>query len=168
VRVWDWQKNAKKPFRILHGHTGAVTYANWSPKGTYVVSSSNDGTARVWDWRHGTTISVLRGQAGALKDASFDPSGRYVVTTSTEGTTWIWDWRTGKAVTETAYQRDVVRSGEFSPDGRQILAASDDWSADMFTCETCGSLEQLVQEARRRVARTVTPAELDQLLGRKG
>jgi WD40 repeat protein len=168
VRVWDWQKNVKKPVRTLYGHTGAVTYANWSPKGTYIVSSSNDGTARVWDWHHRNTISVLRGQAGGLKDASFDGSGRYVVTTSTEGTTWIWDWRAETAVTQTAYQRDVVRSGEFSPDGRRVLAASDDWSADVFTCETCGRLEDLVRQARERVSRTVSPAELDQLLKRKG
>jgi WD40 repeat protein len=167
IRVWDWRKNVKKPFRTLLGHTGAVTHANWSPHGTYIVSSSNDGTARVWDWRHGKPLSVLRGQTGALEDASFGANSRYVVTTSSDGTTWIWDWRTGTAVTETSYQRDVVHSGEFSPDGRRVLTASDDWSADIFTCETCGALESLVAQARQRVSQTVTPAELDQLLGRK-
>jgi WD40 repeat protein len=164
VRVWDWQKDVKKPFKTLNGHTGAVTYANWNPRGNYIVSSSNDGTARVWDWRHETALAVLRGQPGALKDASFSGNGRYVVTTSTDGSTWIWDWRSATAVTQTAYQRDVVHSGAFSPDGTRVLTASDDWSADIFKCETCGAVEGLIGEARQRVARTVTPAELEQLL----
>jgi WD40 repeat protein len=165
VKVWAWQKNVKKPFRTLLGHAGQVAYANWSSHGNYLVSASSDGTARVWDWRHETTISVLRGQAGALKDASFSADGRYVVTTSADGSTWIWDWRAAKAVTQVTFHADVVHSGAFSPDGHRILTGSDDWSADIFTCETCGAVADLVREAHDRVSRTVTPAELKQLLG---
>ena len=165
VKVWAWRTNVKKPFRKLTGHTGAVNYAEWSPGGDFIVSASSDGTAQVWDWKNAKSIAVLRGQAGALKDASFSPNGRYVVTVSTDGSTRIWDWRVQKAVTQVGWHVDVVHSGAFSPDWKRLLTSSDDWSADIFTCETCGPVSQLVREAHDRVSRTVTPAELEQLLG---
>jgi WD40 repeat protein len=165
VKVWDWQKNVKTPIRTLKGHTGAVNYAEWSPEGNYIVSASSDGTARVWNWRTGKTLSVLRGQAGALEDASFSPNGRLIVTVSTAGTTRIWVWRIGKAISETAWHTDTIHSGAFSPDGGRILTSSDDWSADIFFCETCGDLPDLVNVARARIDDTISSTELKRLLG---
>jgi WD40 repeat protein len=165
VKVWAWQKDVKTPIRTLKGHTGAVNYAEWSPEGNYIVSASSDGTARVWNWRNGTTLSVLRGQAGALEDASFSPNGRLIVTVSTAGTTRIWVWHAAKAISEAAWHTDTIHSGAFSPDGGRILTSSDDWSADIFFCETCGDLPDLINVARARVERTISPAELKRLLG---
>jgi hypothetical protein len=108
----------------------------------------------VWNWRTGATLAILRGQAGELKD-----------TTSTEGSTRIWDWRAAKAVTQVSWHVALVHSCAFSPDGTRLLTASDDWSADVFRCETCGPLADLITTARARITRTITPAELKQLLG---
>jgi len=34
---------------VLEGHTGDVTYVEWSPDSTQLVSCSRDKTAKLWD-----------------------------------------------------------------------------------------------------------------------
>ena len=61
---------------------------------------------------------------------------------------------------------DLIHSIRFSPDGKRLLTASDDWSADVFQCETCGALPATIQQANRRVRQTVTESEINTLLSR--
>jgi WD40 repeat protein len=59
TRLWEWRmfeqtvSAAQKPEQraqpnILSGHTGLVICVAFSPDGQYVITGSDDGTARVW------------------------------------------------------------------------------------------------------------------------
>lgn len=53
IRVW--RLNDGMPISVLRGHTGAVTAIAFSPRPSAVyqlLSSSDDGTCRIWDVRH--------------------------------------------------------------------------------------------------------------------
>src|SRR6185295_5753044 len=73
------------------GHIGALTSARFSADGKYIVTTSADKTARVWDASVGSSssgrlVAELRGHTGAINSARFDRTGRYVVTAGDDKT----------------------------------------------------------------------------------
>ncbi len=50
---------------------------------------------------------------------------------------------------------DAVNSVQFHRDGRRILSASDDRTARVYPCATCGGVDDLIRLADERI---VTPA----------
>ena len=54
------------------------------------MTSSRDGTARVWKTDRGNEIAVLAGHEGDVRGASFSRTGRRVLTYGEDGTARIW------------------------------------------------------------------------------
>jgi hypothetical protein len=54
------------------------------------LTGSWDDTARLWDWRSGTTILTLRGHIDRVYTAQFSRDGTMVVTASKDGTARLW------------------------------------------------------------------------------
>ena len=74
----------------MHEHRGAVTSAAFSPDSTCVVTTSIDGTARVWEASTGNPGPVLQHKP-AVRSAVFSPpDGKLVLTTSADGTARIY------------------------------------------------------------------------------
>ena len=46
------------------GHSARVTDLAFTPDGQELVSSSDDKTIRIWDWRSGVTLRTIRGYLG--------------------------------------------------------------------------------------------------------
>jgi WD40 repeat protein len=69
-------KGAK--MRILSGHTKRVNDLAFSPDGTLLVSSANDGTVRLWDTRTGEGDVLIRFH-GVNDPVEFAPDGRHVL-----------------------------------------------------------------------------------------
>lgn len=62
IRVWDVATGA--PIGILGGHTGFIAALAFSPDGQLLVSVSDDGTAKIWDWRNGDQLKTLEFPGG--------------------------------------------------------------------------------------------------------
>ncbi len=77
-----------KELRRFSGHTNDVLKVNHSPDGTKVVSSSLDGTVRVWDFQIGNELKQF--DAGEVTDVLFTPDGRQVLTCSTDSGAHLW------------------------------------------------------------------------------
>ena len=111
---------------ILRGHSDRVYSANFSPDGKYIVSSSDDGTIRIWDAKTGQTVGKpLEGYSGSDNFANFSPDGKYIVSSPVPGTIRIWDTKTRQAVMELNPDRHKpLRFVIFSPDSKYIVSAS--------------------------------------------
>jgi WD40 repeat protein len=64
--------------------------AAFSPDGRFVVTASQDGTARVWGARAGQGLVILRGHTDWVYSAAFSPDGHFVITASQDGTARIY------------------------------------------------------------------------------
>lgn len=64
---------------------------SYSPDGQYVVTSSGDQTARIWDGQSGQLLGTLVGHSSGVNSARYSPDGRYIVTGSGDQTARIWD-----------------------------------------------------------------------------
>jgi WD40 repeat protein len=110
------------------------------------VTSSEDGTVRIWRARDLSLLQVLGGHRGGATNARFSPSGEEVLTGSRDGEVRVWDAATGQV--RAVYSERV--GGIWSLD----------WSRDGTLCAS-GSFGHEVQIAHRdRRARIVLRGSL--------
>jgi WD40 repeat protein len=149
ARVWSLR--APRPILVkqLAGHRGAVNTAQFDPiDSSRLLTASADGTAKVWDWRSGRVLLTIADET-QLTSAAFNRSGTRILTTGADGITRVWNAANGRILAVLRRHANRVRSGEFSPDGSLILTASDDWTAKLYPCVTCGGLASLREQAKR-------------------
>jgi WD40 repeat protein len=137
--------------RRLARQRSAVTDAEFSPDGRYVVTASDDHLARIYDARSGALVHVLVGHFFPVYAASFSPDGRWVVTAS-QFTAGLWNAQTGALVQYLRGHTKPLTGASFSPDGRWIVTGSKDGVASVVRCEICAGLSGLEQVARARLA----------------
>jgi WD40 repeat protein len=107
------------------GHTAELNSTRFSPCGSFIVTSSEDNTAAIWDSNTGKLIKILKGHAHPVDDAIYFPNGKYILTVSYNEIR-VWDAETGlcirKLIVEIDYRFQFV---EISPDNSKIYAISD-------------------------------------------
>lgn len=100
---------------VFVGHKGNINSVKFSPDGKYILTASDDNTARLWD-KAGNSIVVFQ-HNDEVKSAVFSPDGTRVLTTSGHHSTpYLWD-RQGNLLAR-------LRGGritKFSPDSSLIL-----------------------------------------------
>jgi len=170
ARLWDTQSGKQLsifdcggfrivPARIISGGDWVrhsfdrqkvwVTSASFSPVGDYILTSSFDGTNRLWDGKTGEeirrfviTASLLDAQLGAagpvllspeemrrraLADASaatgaaFSPDGRQVASITRGGEIILWDTANGQEIRRFRNGKAILQSVAFAPDGTTLL-----------------------------------------------
>ena len=144
-----WHVDAFEPAQHFEGHTGEVTFACFSKDGKKFATTSNDGSARVWDVCLGSEIHVLvhprvemvrrkkpkmppkERAAPEVKylipevmHADFSPEGTKLVTTSNFDV-WLWDIISGTGIhpfpRTNTFRTNFVT---FSPDGSKVAGAN--------------------------------------------
>jgi WD40 repeat protein len=143
---------------VLAGSTGTVAGASFSPAGDQLVTYGSDRTARLWSWPDRRLLANLRGHDKWVTSAMFSADGQRVVTASADRTVRVWG-TDGRLLAIEPVHSSVVNSVAFSPDGRSILTSSDDRTARISACDTCGSTEEILRLAQRRVTRPLTAVE---------
>ena len=105
-------------FRVFEGHTGPVCSVAFTPDGKYVVSGSEDGSARVWEVATGRETARFLGHNGAVSDVEPLPDGERVLSVAHE-TIILWELRTAR---ETR-RFHVSSRGEIAvaPDGKRAV-----------------------------------------------
>jgi WD40 repeat protein len=135
---------------------GGRTY----PGGALVVTSSDDGTARVWDVSSGAQLeSITEPGRSSIYNAEFSPDGRTLLTASEDGTARLWSVSSGELLT-TVYNGNAVDDAEFSPSGQAIVTAGAYGIARVFSTELAGPIDSLVAVANHRLTRSLKPSEL--------
>lgn len=107
-------------------HPAAVTDAQLSSDGKYLLTASRDGVARLWDVTSGEVITAFRGHLGQVTSAAFSPIGRQIATASTDRTARVWNLDTGRTITVLVGHTGVVNDAAFSPDGKLLATGGAD------------------------------------------
>ncbi|MCS6847747.1 MAG: WD40 repeat domain-containing protein [Anaerolineae bacterium] len=107
-------------------HPAAVTDAQLSADGKYLLTASRDGVARLWDIASGEVITAFRGHLGQVTSAAFSPVGRQIATSSTDRTARVWNLDTGRTITVLVGHTGVVNDAAFSPDGKLLATGGAD------------------------------------------
>jgi WD40 repeat protein len=128
LRGWEWhylKRQSHTALLTIPAHDEYVFRVAYSPDGTRLATSSQDGTARVFDAATGRLIHVLRGHyPNICWDVAYSPDGTRLATVGRDRTTKVWDAATGRLLRTLDKHPDTVWSVAFSPDGRLLASAS--------------------------------------------
>jgi WD40 repeat protein len=120
-----YDMNTGERLQVFAGHRSSLSYAGYSPKGERIVTTSADGSARIFDARTGALLMNLD-EGGMKGGGSFSPDGRLLITTGLS--VELFDTRSGKHLAR--LWRDSGFFGmvdaAFSPDGRRIATGGTD------------------------------------------
>jgi WD40 repeat protein len=137
----------------LRGHRDKVNSVSFDGDGSLLVSSSRDHDARIWDARTGRLLHQLEGHYGSVVDAQFSPDGRWVVTAGPI-TAGLWNVRTGELVMYLRGPTTHPTAVAFTPDSRTVVAAEANGVVRRYECAVCGTVNELLALADRRLERT--------------
>jgi Tol biopolymer transport system component len=124
------------PWRAtLRGHTDFFNSAAYSPDGRWIVTASDDGTARVWDAESRRQKMELKHIDRVIHSAAYSPDGQWIVTASWDATV-VWDAGSGQQKMMWRGHSASINSAAYSPDGRWIVTASHDNTARVWEAES--------------------------------
>ncbi len=134
----DLVKSAPQLFALqtFQGHTNRIYSAAFSPDGKYVLTGSEDRTAKLWDANTGAEVHTFSGHGDTIYSVAFSPDGKYAVTGSGDQTARLWNVASGAVVRTFAGHVAGVAAVAFSPDGRLIFTGSDDGTAKLWEAAT--------------------------------
>merc|ERR1712146_878808 len=84
--------------QTLRGHHKEVLCAAFSPVARAVVTSSTDGTIRLWAVVGWERLQCFYGHRAAVMCAAFSPNNQGIVTASRDGTAKLWSVDNGRCM----------------------------------------------------------------------
>lgn len=126
VRLWN--ENGTLELTLLTGQEG-WTWKNravFSPDGSRIVMTSQDGTVRIWNVRKPAEPRVLRYNTERLLSVGFSPDSSLVATASVDHTARVWKIDGSANPTVLRGHTDAVLSAQFSSDGSRVVTSSAD------------------------------------------
>lgn len=87
AQVWSI---ATRKLRTLRSHTDWVTDAVFSPNNNYILTTSYDRTAKVFNLEDGVPILNIAKHRNAVQSGAFSPDSKYVITASWDRTLRVW------------------------------------------------------------------------------
>ncbi|GJH18423.1 hypothetical protein CBA19CS22_17795 [Caballeronia novacaledonica] len=155
ARLWNTYDG--RELLMLRGHEDAVTDVQFSFDGEILATASADGSARLWDVHSGKELRNLwHGDAVSRVRFSADAN---TLATATDKSARLWDVRSGRELEVLSGQQGIVHDVQFSSDGRMLATGSGDGTAQLWTCEACRSITEVVSRLTKAVGRSLTPDE---------
>ena len=90
----------------------------------------------------------------------FTGDGQLLVTAGYDGTVRVWNIKTQRLLMNFENTDGAASYVDVSPDGSTIVKSAESGQAlRVLSCEVCGPLDSVVELARSRAFRTLTPDE---------
>ena len=132
-------------FPLVASTPGTLQQAIFSPDGSMIVSTSNNGICTVWDVKSGAIVQTLT-PANAktyFLPAVFSIDNEKVLTGALDSVVQLWDIKTGAEIRRYEGSTKGIFRVEFNHDGTRIAASSDDGNARIWDAATGALLHTL-------------------------
>ncbi len=134
LAVDAFQRRRTLPLLVLSGHRGAVWDVQYGPDGSTLVTSSEDGSWRLWNADTGDEAAAAFGTPphGVVKKARFSADGQSVITAHLDGR--AKHWTPGRA--SSVYLDSSCWAVAYSPTGESVATADLDGLVQVWDVTT--------------------------------
>ncbi|MEC9465516.1 MAG: WD40 repeat domain-containing protein [Myxococcota bacterium] len=150
ARIWKprsrlraTQFSRDKDTRILRAHESTVLRVAFSPSSRWLVTTSSDCTARIWDARRGNLIHTLQDHQHPVIHTTFSPDGSQLVTASKTGELNVYTVTENKGTSSLSahgiahqhsllHHQDAIYGLVFAPDTNYLVSLSEDSTAAVW------------------------------------
>jgi WD40 repeat protein len=122
VWIWDLAWGFPELAATLYGHRGRISGMHFDSEGNRVLTSSQDGTAKLWDVGTGDLLVDIAVSDGTVKEGYFF-NDRFVVTVDDAGQVLLWRAATGKLLWRRTVDSDLEMA-MFDPTKNWIASAA--------------------------------------------
>lgn len=131
VKYWQTNMNNVKMFQA---HREAVRGISFSPTDSKIVTCSDDGTLRVFDFYRCQEERILRGHGADVKCVQWHPTKALIVSGSKDNQqpVKLWDPKTGKALATLHAHKSTVMDLKWNDNGNWLVTASRDHLLKLF------------------------------------
>jgi hypothetical protein len=119
----------------LKGHKKPVSSINVSTDGSQIVTTSLDGTARVWSAKNGKELRTFEYHHLATTSASFSSANDFLAVSSEDGNISLWNSSEGSFIGELP-GNTPIKAIAFDPTGTLLASFSSNYSV------RCGALRE--------------------------
>jgi len=149
-------------YDVYEGHKSAVCSAIYSGDGQFILTSSEDYSAREWEWSSKQCVTVFSGHSGPLRSAAYSPDGKRILTLSTDKTVREWEKGSGKQLHKYWGYSWGVQAAFYSMSGKSFIAVSDSGVIER-DCES-GAVIRIFDSSVAKAARAVYNSKLERVL----
>ena len=141
---------------LLHtlvGHTSQVNDVAMTSDGSHAISTSLDGTLKVWEMESGICIRTLKEVVPGWKDyatsVALTSNGRHAILASSDHMLRLWDIESGTCLRTFIGHTDSVNDVAITPDGHYAVSAAggrnspSDYSLKIWDLESGACLRTL-------------------------
>ncbi|TPX14411.1 uncharacterized protein E0L32_005375 [Thyridium curvatum] len=124
VKLFDIKSTNPNPLLVFEGHTGNITGVAFHCEGKWMVTSSEDGTVKIWETRSGT-IQRSYDHGSPANDVVIHPNQGEIISCDRGGSIRIWDLAENNCSHELIPEDDIsVSSVTVASDGSLLCAAN--------------------------------------------
>jgi len=118
--------NSASDSKQLLGHTGPVYSASFSPDKSHLISSSEDGTVRLWSLYTWTNLVSYKGHMFPVWAVKYGPYGHYFASAGYDRTARLWSVDHHQPLRIFAGHYSDVDTVDFHPNSNYIATGSSD------------------------------------------
>ena len=155
-----WSVSERRILANMNAHKDAILACEFGPNGERLLTTSTDGTVRLWNGQTGALVQLLSHRTFSgrgwqqFPGAIFDAAGRSVLTTGNDSTARLWNADSGAPIAVLAGHRGELNAVAFGLDGPRVVTASRDHTARVW--DTSDGEHMALQDARLDVQADAT------------
>lgn len=140
IKIWCLQDETgsespnAKLLHTLTAHSHIVTGLVFCPDHQTLISSSRDGTIKLWHWKTGKLIRTIKEDTGAIYAIALHPNAEIIATGSEDSTLRLWHLTSGKLLGTFTSHTLPINAVAFTPNGQTLISASQDKTIQVWQC----------------------------------
>ncbi|KAM3965896.1 pre-mRNA 3' end processing protein WDR33-like [Aphomia sociella] len=151
-----WQSNMNN-VKMYQAHKEAVRGISFSPSDSKIVTCSDDGTLRIFDFYRCQEERILRGHGADVKCVQWHPTKALIVSGSKDNQQPIklWDPKSGTALSTLHAHKSTVMDLKWNENGNWLITASRDHLLKLFDIRKLGTELQIFRGHKKEASSVV-------------
>jgi WD40 repeat protein/basic membrane lipoprotein Med (substrate-binding protein (PBP1-ABC) superfamily)/DNA-binding SARP family transcriptional activator len=145
-----WEADSGNGIMTLSGHAAETFSASFHPAGNQILTGSQDGTARIWDFSSDREVAFIPSPQGkqapkSTRRAEYSPDGHWLAAgEGDDGAIGLWDAVSGERIRIVRSQEATaaVSSVAFHPGGKTLVSAHIDGKIALWDIASGQALKQ--------------------------